>query len=56
MPRVVARTVATTPMRMLFPNAWQTPWAEQTLSQLSNVKPRQTMFVRRESLNENTIV
>ena len=55
-PSAVAMTVATTPTRMLVPNAAQTPCASQTLSQLSSVKPTHTMFDFTESLNENTNV
>ena len=55
-PKTVATTVEATAMTIEFPNASQTPWASQTLSQLSNVNPFQMMLVRFESLNENAIV
>ena len=51
-PRVVAITVAVTPMRMLLPKAEQTSWALQTFIQFLRVKPRQEMFDLIESLNE----
>ena len=41
---------------MLLPNASQTSCSSQSRSQLSSVKPRQTMLDLPESLNENTIV
>ena len=56
-PSAVATIVATTPIMMLLPNASQTPCCTaHTFSQLSKVKPRQTMFDFSESLNEKTNV
>jgi hypothetical protein len=46
-PSAVAITVEITPMETEVPNASQTPWASQTLVQLSNVNPRQAMLLRR---------
>jgi hypothetical protein len=51
-PRVVATTVATTPIRMLLPNAEQTSWALHTLIQLLSVNPRHEMLDLIELLNE----
>jgi len=55
-PRMVAAIVAVTPTMMLLPNDSHTRGSSQMPSQLSSVKPRHTMLVRRASLNENTIV
>src|SRR6185312_8173587 len=55
-PRIVAHTVATTPMSRLLSNASHTSALSQTFAHLSRVKPRQTMFDFTELLKENTKV
>ena len=53
-PRIVATTVARTPILRLFPSALQTSGAPQGLVQFAVVNPRQVRLSLPPWLNENT--